>query len=370
MKSLRIAWPWPGYNAALKSKARSATVWWLLPALGLACACVFIAGLGVGAVPISAGQTLSILATTVGLELPWAFTEREALVLLHIRAPRVMLGALTGAALALGGVVMQALFRNPLADPGLIGVSGGAAMAAAIATVFGAVVWPLSVLPTHLLLPLSAFFGGWGAVLLVLRLARNLGETRIEHVLLAGIAVNALAGAVIGLLMMIADDAQLREVAFWSFGSLGRADWSVLPIVALVFLPLLYAGMRFASWLNTLLLGEGEAQLLGVPVELVKRGATTLTCLAVGGVVAFTGLIGFIGLVTPHLIRLIAGPDHRILVPASALLGATLLPLADVLARTVAAPIELPIGLVTALIGAPFFLMLLISARHGGRKVS
>jgi iron complex transport system permease protein len=347
--------------AAASDRTAATPAPWLLPALATGLAGVLVAGLAIGAMSISPGSLLALLAFPLGLDLPWTFTAQEAMVVWQIRLPRLLAGALTGAALALGGVLMQALFRNPLADPGLIGVSSGAAAAAALVTV--AAPWlaaTLPALPLSLALPMGAFAGGATVALIVLRIARRFGHTRMEYLLLAGIAVNALAGAVIGLVMLIANDAQLREVAFWSMGSLGRADATVVGLLALALLPLLLLAPPRAPWLNALLLGDEEAALLGVPVENTKRAALMLTCLAVGAAVAFTGLIGFVGLVAPHLVRLIAGPDHRRLLPAAALLGAILLPLADLIARTVVAPIELPIGLVTALLGAPFFLYLLL----------
>lgn len=333
---------------------------WLVPALAVLFGAVLVAGLGIGALPISPGQVLAILARPLGIELPWSFTEREVSVLLHIRAPRILVGALAGAALALGGTLMQALFRNPLADPTLIGVSSGAAAAAAAVTVVGPAFLPLLGLSPLYVMPVAAFLGGWVVTALVMKVAHAAGRIRVDHLLLAGIALNAMAFSAIGVLMLIADDAQLREVAFWNFGSLGRADWSVAPILLALVLPILCWGRVHAPSLNALLLGEGEAALLGVPVERVKRVAVLLTCVAVGATISFTGLIGFVGLVAPHIVRLLGGPDHRLLIPASALLGAMLLPLADILSRTVAAPVELPIGLVTALLGAPFFLYLLI----------
>lgn len=338
---------------------------WLAPALAAGLLGVMAAGLLTGAVEIPLTGIVAILADEVGLATPWTFTEREALVLIELRMPRVLAGVLAGAALALGGVFMQALFRNPLADPGLIGVSSGAAMAAAGYMVLGAAIPWLDTLPTLWALPAVAFTGGLAVTMVVTRIARLMGETRVEHLLLAGIAINALAVAVIGVMMLIADDAQLREVTFWSFGSLGRVDWSVIGILAVTTLPILVVSMGIHPWLNALLLGESEAAFLGVPVEALKRGMLVVTCVSVGATVAFTGLIGFVGLVVPHLIRLMAGPSHRWLIPASALLGGALLTLADVFARTVAAPVELPIGLVTALLGAPFFLALLLRDRRG-----
>ncbi|HMP76251.1 MAG TPA: iron ABC transporter permease [Kiritimatiellia bacterium] len=354
-----IAVDLPTVNPAL-SEFRLSPERWLVPVLAVFLGLVLLAGLGIGALSISPGQVLAILASQVGIELPWSFTEREAAVLLHIRTPRIFVGALAGAALALGGALMQALFRNPLADPGLIGVSSGAAVAAASVTVVGPAFLPALGLSPLYVMPVAAFLGGWGVTALVMRVADTAGRVRVDHLLLAGIALNAMAFAGIGVLMLIADDAQLREVAFWNFGSLGRADWSIAPLLLALVLPILWWGRRYAPWLNALLLGEGEAALLGVPVERVKRVAVLLTCVAVGATISFTGLIGFVGLVAPHIVRLLSGPDHRRLIPASALLGAALLPLADIFSRTVAAPVELPIGLVTALLGAPFFLYLLI----------
>lgn len=346
-------------GAGTPSRAR-----WLLPVLAVFLLAAATASLAVGAMAIPPGRILSILAAQVGLDLPWSFTELEAAVLLQVRAPRVALGALAGGGLALGGVLMQALFRNPLADPGLIGVASGSAMASAALTVAGPLLLPPLLLHSAFTLPLAACVGGWLVAVLVVRLAQRLGHTRVEHLLLAGIAVNALAGAAIGLLMLVANDAQMRELAFWSFGSLGRATWQVLPVLLLAILPGLLLARRLAPSLNALLLGESEAALLGVRVERVKRLAIVLTCFAVGTTVAFTGLIGFVGLVVPHVVRLLAGPDHRRLLPASVLLGAALLLLADLISRTLAAPIELPIGLVTALLGAPFFLALLLRDRR------
>lgn len=362
MESMAIETP----TSAAEHRARFTPERRLIFALALFFLLTLLAGVAVGAVSISPGQIVAIFAAPLGFELPWSFSEREAAVLLHIRAPRVTLGALAGAALALGGVLMQAIFRNPLADPGLIGVSSGAAVAAAGVTVLGAALPAAIGISALYALPIAAFLGGWMATAVVIRIARDQGQIRVDRMLLAGIAINALAGALIGILMLIADDAQLREVAFWSFGSLGRANWSISSAILILLVPIVFWGVCRAPWLNALLLGESEAALIGVPVESLKRGAVIFTCIAVGATIAFTGLIGFVGLVAPHLIRLMIGPDHRTLIPAAALLGATLLPAADLLARTAVAPIEIPIGLTTALLGAPFFLYLLVREQHRG----
>lgn len=286
--------------------------------------------------------------------------ESAHLVFMNIRLPRLLLAVSAGAGLAMAGALMQGLFRNPLADPGLIGVSSGAALAAGITIVLGSVWFPE--LPRSLgswTLVLMAFAGGLGVTALIYAISQGEGGTRVGHMLLAGIAVNALAGAGLGLLNYIATDEQLRNLQFWLMGSLGGARWSAVWLVCGLSAQALLLGLRLAQPLNTLALGEAQATLLGVPVERVKRLAIVITALAVGVVTATTGIIGFIGLVAPHMVRLLCGPDHRWVLPGSALLGATLVLLADAVARTVAAPAELPLGVLTALVGVPFFLLLL-----------
>ena len=252
------------------------------------------------------------------------------------------------------------LFRNPLADPGLVGVSSGAALGAALAIVFGALAGWLAGVPSALPAVAVRLGGGLGVTWLVYRLGRRDGQTSVATMLLAGIALTALSGAVIGLFTYLADDATLRTLTFWNLGSLNGASyprlWPLLLVALLVacWLP------RRADALNALLLGESEARHLGFDVERLKAELVLCTALSVGAAVAAAGMIGFIGLVVPHLIRLVAGPDHRTLLPASAMAGAILLLLADLLARLALAPAELPIGIVTALIGAPFFLYLLL----------
>lgn len=286
--------------------------------------------------------------------------EAAQLVFMNIRLPRLLLAVSAGAGLAMAGALMQGLFRNPLADPGLIGVSSGAALAAGITIVLGSVWFPD--LPRSLgswTLVLMAFVGGLGVTALIYAISQGEGGTRVGHMLLAGIAVNALAGAGLGLLNYIATDEQLRNLQFWLMGSLGGARWSAVWLVSGLCALALLLGMRLAQPLNALALGEAQATLLGVPVERVKRLAIVITALAVGVVTATTGIIGFVGLVAPHMVRLLSGPDHRWVLPGSALLGASLVLMADALARTVAAPAELPLGVLTALVGVPFFLLLL-----------
>ncbi|MGE8296462.1 MAG: FecCD family ABC transporter permease [Pseudomonas sp.] len=320
--------------------------------------------LALGPVSLPLADTLRAALRLLGLPLAAdAAVQQAELILAQIRLPRTVLGLTVGMVLALCGVAMQGLFRNPLADPGLVGVSSGAALGAAVAIVGGAALGGLPEAFAPYLLSVCAFVGGLLVTGLVYRLGRRDGQTNVATMLLAGIALTALAGAAIGLFTYLADDATLRTLTFWNLGSLNGASYARL-------WPLLLATLAVALWLprraralNALLLGESEARHLGFDVERLKRELVFCTALGVGAAVAAAGLIGFIGLVVPHLMRLLLGPDHRLLLPASALAGASLLLLADLVARLALAPAELPIGIVTALIGAPFFLYLLVRGR-------
>lgn len=284
----------------------------------------------------------------------------EQLIFLNIRLPRLLLGLEAGAALGMSGALMQGMFRNPLADPGLIGVSSGAALAAGITIVMGALWFPD--LPRSLgswTLVLMAFIGGLTVTAVIYMLSQSESGTRVGLMLLAGIAINALAGAGLGLLNFMATDEQLRNIQFWLLGSLGGARWSAVALVGGIVFVATCLGLALARPLNAIALGEAQAALLGVNVERVKRSAVLVAALAVGAVTATTGIIGFIGLIAPHCIRLVAGPDHRVVLPGSALLGAALVLLADSVARTVMKPAELPLGVLTAFVGVPFFLVLL-----------
>lgn len=336
----------------------------LLGALSLLLLLAFWLALALGPVSLPLLDTVQALWRLSGLSTAGHDIAQAELIVGQIRLPRALLGLCVGAVLALSGVAMQGLFRNPLADPGLIGVSSGAALGAAVAIVGGAAFGGLPVWLAPYLLSLCAFAGGLGVTALVYRLGRRNGQTSVATMLLAGIALTALAGAAIGLFTYLADDATLRTLTFWNLGSLNGASyarlWPLLLVTAAVALWL----PRRARALNALLLGESEARHLGFAVERLKRELVFCTALGVGAAVAAAGMIGFIGLVVPHLMRLLVGPDHRLLLPASALAGASLLLLADLLARLLLAPAELPIGIVTALIGAPFFIYLLLRGRN------
>lgn len=315
-------------------------------------------------------SVLSLTSGAAGLgagELARAFVAeglsvRDQVVLYDIRLPRLALGLVVGAALAVSGVLLQGLFRNPLADPGIVGVSAGSGFGAVMAIVLGGLL-PMGVTASlgPYLVPAAAGLGGWGTTLLLYRIATNGKRTDVAMMLLAGIALSALTGAATGVLTYLADDRQLRDLTFWSMGSLAGATWlklvAALPLMggALIIAP------RLARGLNALALGEAQAAHMGTDVQRVKRLAILCAAAATGAAVAVSGGIGFIGLVVPHLLRQAQGPDHRRLIPHAALLGAGLLVMADLVSRTIVAPAELPIGILTALFGAPVFLWMLVT---------
>lgn len=316
-----------------------------------------------GAYAIAPAQLLQMLGQmllqALGLA-PAAEPAPEYLVFMNIRLPRLWMGVAAGAGLGLAGALMQGLFRNPLADPGLVGVSSGAALAAAATIVLGSHWQPD--MPRTLgswALVSTAFGGGLLVTALIYALAQADGDTRMGLMLLAGVAVNALALSGLGYLNFISTDEQLRNLQMWLLGSLGGARWSAVLLVSGVVAAACAMGLALARPLNAIALGEAQAALLGVPVERTKRLAVLVTALAVGAVTAATGIIGFIGLVAPHWVRLVAGPDHRVVLPGSALLGAALVLVADGVARTIVQPAELPLGVLTAFIGVPLFLAML-----------
>lgn len=289
---------------------------------------------------------------------------RERVILFDIRAPRTLMGVLVGASLAVSGAVMQGLFRNPLADPGLVGVSAGAGLGAILAIVLGGMLPPaIAALTGIYTVPMAAFLGGWLTTMLLYKVSTNRGRTSVAVMLLAGIAVGALSGALSGVLVYMADDAQLRDLTFWGLGSLAGTTWTKFAVAAPLIVLSLAATPFLAKGLNALTLGEATAQHLGIRVQRMKNVAILTVAGATGAAVAVSGGIGFVGIVIPHLLRLAIGPDHRYLLPASALLGGSLLLFSDMISRTIIAPAELPIGIVTATIGGPFFLYILLRNR-------
>lgn len=322
-----------------------------------------LGSVALGPMEISFSQSMRALVPSDWLDN--ALPANISLVIHQIRLPRALLAIAVGGILAQCGAVMQGLFRNPLADPGIIGVSSGASLGAALAIVllsyFGDDV-PASMF--YLTVPVSAFIGGAVTTVVVYRLGTGENGTSVSMMLLAGVAIAALVGAGIGILNYIADDQALRDLSLWSMGSLAGAKWSGLGLMYITLVLLMLMFQRDADRLNALLLGEAEARHLGIDVQRLKRRLIMLTAAGVGVTVAYAGIIGFVGLIVPHLIRMLLGPNHRSLLPLSCLCGALLLLLADMVARTLAAPLEIPVGIITAFIGAPFFLWLLIMQRR------
>ena len=291
-------------------------------------------------------------------------TDQINTILFDIRLSRICLAFLIGAILAISGAVMQGLFRNPLAAPSLIGVSSGASVGASIVIVLtGAWLQTNAVLGLSVV-ALGAFIGSFLITLLVFRLSTSTLGTSVTTMLLAGIAISALGGAVNSLLSYFADNEMLRQISIWQMGNLSTANWTRVSIVAVVAVVVLILFPRESKSLNALLLGESEARHLGIDVQRVKKRLILLTTLGIGTAVAVAGMIGFVGLIVPHIVRLLIGPDHRWLLPVSALAGGILLLIADTLARVIIAPAELPTGILTAILGAPFFIMLLIQQRR------
>jgi iron complex transport system permease protein len=326
----------------------------------------FVAALVIGAVPVAVGDVLAaLLPDIVAKHMPWLGADSGLVAILDaIRIPRAVLALVIGAALAVAGAGLQGLFRNPLVDPGLIGVTGGASLAAGLAIVAGDSLIPLiGTAGRAVLLPLAAFGGGLLATLIAFVLARRASGGSAAILLLAGVAVNAMTLAGMGLLSYFTSDQQLRELTFWTLGSLSGTSWErCLPAMLLMAAGAALVFNR-ARALDAFLLGESEARHLGVDSERLKRHLVLGAALAVGAAVSVSGGIGFVGLVVPHVVRMITGPGHRLVLPASALLGAALLSGADIVCRTVVVPAELPIGVVTALAGGPFFLWLLLSRK-------
>lgn len=332
-----------------------------LMVLGVLCLIAGLVAMSLGPVRVN---IVAVISTWVSGETLEGLALRDRIVLVDIRLPRILLGFLVGGALAAAGAILQGLFRNPLADPGLVGVSSGSALAAVTMIVLGdsylsGVIAILSVFAV----PVAAILGGLATTAILYRISTYRGKTSTATMLLAGIAIGALAGALTGILVYVSTDQQLRDLTFWSLGSLGGATWPKILATIPFILPLFVVFPFVARGLNGLLLGEGPALHIGIDVQKVKRVAVVCVALAVGASVAVSGVIGFVGIVVPHLLRLIIGPDHRYLLPTCILLGGSLLLFADAIARMIVAPAELPIGIVTATLGAPFFLWLLLRQR-------
>lgn len=325
---------------------------------------VTVIALGLGAFYIPAADVCKLLLQQLGFFKDASLDALQADVLFVVRLPRVLLGILVGAALGMSGAAVQGIFRNPLAEPSLIGISAGASLFAVLVIAFESLLFvSLSAWLGYYLLVFGAFVGAGITAFFVYRVSIKDGRPNVTTMLLAGIAINGFAGALTGLMTYMATEQQLRTITFWMLGSLGAASWDNVFVVAPFILLALGFLLFFGKALNAFALGEMQADLLGMRTDRIKRWVVVLSTIAVGASVAVSGIIGFVGLLVPHCVRLLAGVDHRYVLPASMLLGALVLSLADVLARTLVAPIELPIGVITALLGTPVFLYILIKEK-------
>ena len=333
---------------------------WLLAALVLGLVLAALVSVGTGQYSISPAEVVAGLRRALtGAAAPDRATQMADAALVTVRLPRVLMALLVGAALACGGALMQGVFGNPLAEPGIVGVSSGAAAAACIVIVFG-----LTFLGEWTMVA-GAFVGGLVATAVVYTTARQDGRTEVVTLVLTGIAVNAVGGAVIALMTFLGDSSAREEIVFWQLGSLNGSRWDHVWIVTPVVLVCLAASLLSARSLDLLALGEKPARHLGVDVERLRLSVVVLVALLTSAAVAFAGIISFVGLVVPHLIRMLVGPGHRVLLPASMLGGALLLAVADTVARTAVPYADLPIGLLTALVGGPFFFYLIRRTRRG-----
>lgn len=323
----------------------------------------------VGAVNLSYEKIFAFIGKAFGFNVHTSFTHIEEQVFLQIRLPRVILCAFVGAALSVSGALMQALFRNPIVEPGLVGTSSGAAFGAAFVFVMGkSIAGPYADILGPYLLPLFAFLGGFLSTIIVYKLSNVFGKTNVSTMILAGIAMNALANGGTGFFSYIARDPQARSITFWNLGTLSGADWNGVILVSISTLAGILLCLRYSKGLNALLLGEEEAGYLGVNTEKLKKNVILLNTFMVAMATSLVGVIAFLGLIVPHILRMLKSSDNRFLIIGSALLGAILLNLADMVARILVAPSEFPIGIITAFVGAPVFLYMLISNSRKQQK--
>jgi iron complex transport system permease protein len=348
-----VAWPDPGRGIRGR-----------LVVLGLLAFTTAIVSIAVGSVAIGPEQVLGILVAELGIGSPWAFSAQQESVLLAIRLPRVLLGAAVGAGLGVAGAAMQGVYRSPLADPALVGVGSGAALGAAAGSMV-ALAWLGATTGegAAIVVVVAALAGAVLVSVLLFRIASATGRTLVSTMLLAGIALSAMLAAPIGMLTLVVRDPQLHDLTFWTTGSLTGATWRSAGVVAVLVVAGALAVHRRAGALDALALGQAEAGHLGVDVAREQRVATLLVALLVAAAVAFAGLVGFVALLAPFVVRKVVGARHRPVVIGSALLGAATVLAADLVARSLVAPSELPLGLVTALVGGPVFLWLLVRDR-------
>ena len=320
-----------------------------------------IASLSIGSIHFTSSHLLDYFLYGSGFKSHFTGTELDKNIFFELRLPRVLLCGFTGAVLSVSGVLMQGLFRNPIVEPGLVGTSAGAALGASVLFVLGkenlfSFTTPLG----SFILPVMAFTGSFIATLLVYSIASSFGKVNIFILLLTGIAINAICNAGTGMLSYFARDPQARSITFWNLGTFTTADWRSANIVGLSFMGCFLIARKYAKSLNALMLGEEEALYLGIDIKRLTRRLLIINTIMVAIATAMVGVIAFVGLIIPHLLRLIRSSDYRFLIPASALLGAGLMEVCDICARVIIPPAELPIGIITSIIGAPVFILILI----------
>lgn len=327
---------------------------------------VVLVATGTGAMHIPPLQVLAVLLQKTGIRLPVSYDNSTAAVLLVIRLPRVVMAVLIGAGLSMAGAALQGLFRNPMADPGLIGISSGASVGAVLIIVFQAALplWLNTGWVHYYAMNIAAFCGAFIAAWLIIRIAHTNNGAIVAMMLLGGIAINALCMSFTWLMAYVSTNEQMRSIIFWTMGSLGGATWqTVSAVTPFIVLPLLILP-SLAGALDVFALGENEAKHTGVNVSSLKMKLLLLSTMVVAASVAVAGVIGFVGLVIPHIVRQFTGPSYRILFPCAALSGAILLTVADLFSRTIVAPAELPVGIITAMLGAPFFIWLILKEKR------
>jgi iron complex transport system permease protein len=336
-------------------------LYWFLSSLLLSGCLISIS---VGSVSIEIKQIFSLILNRIGFEQAQDFTTTQQNVFWILRFPRVLFGVLVGIALGVSGVALQGIFRNPLVDAGLIGIASGASLLASCFIVLSSYLSFISFFNAQLTMAFVAFVGAALTAFLVYRVSLYNGKINITMLILAGVALNAVSGSLTGLLTYFADDRQLRDITFWTMGSLSGATWLSLGILSFFVLIPFFILMRFRNALNAFALGEKSAYFIGVDTKRVKLVVLLCSTAMVGAAVAFSGIIGFVGLVIPHILRLIIGPNHRALMPLSALAGALLICLADLVSRTLLNPIEIPIGILTSIIGAPILVIIILKQKR------
>jgi iron complex transport system permease protein len=336
-------------------------------ALAALLAAAIVASAGIGAFTFTPAQMARYVAEAAGWTPPLDADTLGRNVFFQLRLPRVLMSALAGATLGVSGTLMQGLFRNPIVEPGLAGTSAGAAFGAALVFVFGSgTALAFTTFFGALATPLLAFAGAFGATMLVYRISSSFGKVNVFTLLLAGIAVNAVCSAGTGYLSYIARDPQARNITFWNLGTFTTADWRGVSLVAVAFAVCFAWSLRSGKALNALMLGEDEAALLGIDPERLILRLLLVNTARVATATAMVGVIAFVGLVVPHVLRMLRSSDYTFLLPASALLGALLMEVVDIVARLVIPPAELPVGIITAIVGAPVFLWILLREQRQG----